>query len=522
MDNTNFITPIRETANHPTVTPPTTDNNAPPAPLRIHRSPPRERVADNNGSVLQSGGANEETTKEETALVAYMMYNTGHSMAELPELKVEAWPHGDQRPNPISISMARKLLAAAYAAIPCEVPGAGVHGHAWIIETDNDWLERDGATATIVTPTKPLKSADYSIVATLKYSDEMSMFKLYNHLMQEGKQKIVTWFGKSMFDDLHKNGILPNTVTAKELLEHLEKTYSQSYDQRRYLEQVEKDLNAAYDPKKPVETYFMKLQEARTNSALLGQPYTEMIVMNKALKQFDKHYGKDAYKAEKKWNERTDKEKSWLAFKEYWKGEIHQWELVGKVTKQANEAVLNHVDTLSQQMQDMKINMSALQAESRSVREENDNLMAKHVHINHALQAEQQRRNGSSGGSDDLSTLTDFLDKRLERFDALNAAMDVRITELANKTQNRDSHDTTGRRTPASYAHLNNGKGRKFNKYCWQCGVNCTHWTRKCRDLTEEQKGRYRDADFDNTMGGSTKFMDRRGKYQCDYRFDSL
>lgn len=35
-------------------------------------------------------------------------------------------------------------------------------------------------------------------------------------------------------------------------------------------------------------------------------------------------------------------------------------------------------------------------------------------------------------------------------------------------------------RNPKDFVHLNNGKGRQFNRYCWECGVNTSHATRGC------------------------------------------
>lgn len=44
----------------------------------------------------------------------------------------------------------------------------------------------------------------------------------------------------------------------------------------------------------------------------------------------------------------------------------------------------------------------------------------------------------------------------------------------------------------------------------------------KCAVLPEEDKKRFGNASFDNTMGGSMKFMERRGHYQSEFGFDSL
>ena len=159
----------------------------------------------------------------------------------------------------------------------------------------------------MVSPAMPVKPEDCSIAATMKCNDQMALFKLHNHLMQECKLKMIRWFGKSMFEDLHKNGLPPNTVTAKQLLLHLEKAHSQLCDKRQHLEQSEKDLNSPCNAKKPVETCFMKLQEAQNDTKPLGKPCTPEIVMNEALNQFAKQCGEDARKAERNGTRRATK-----------------------------------------------------------------------------------------------------------------------------------------------------------------------------------------------------------------------
>ena len=266
-----------------------------------------------------------DTTNHNEALELYMMFNTC-APTELPQLRTEPWPYSGKKPNPISISKARRLLATAYAAVPCELAGTGDHGYAWMIESKEEWCKRQGVDNTIDAPTKPTKERDYDIKQRLEYADKMDTYRMYKHLMHEGCLKIIEWFGKPMFVDLYVNDMLPVTTTPTELIEHLRETYCQGRDNRRYMEQVEKDFNSEFDSKGPVEAYFLKLQEARSNAELLGQPFTEAQTMNKALAQFEKYLGKSAYKAEKRWNE--SKSTGWTAFKVFWKDELHQWDTV--------------------------------------------------------------------------------------------------------------------------------------------------------------------------------------------------
>ena len=130
------------------------------------------------------------------------------------------------------------------------------------------------------------------------------------------------------------------------------------------------------------------------------------------------------------------------------------------------------------------------------------------------FQAEQSNR----VTHDDMSALTGFLSAH--GFNA-NAGSPSRPSErYKHATPPTSSSSSTSnqhlleiaRRQPADhYKNLNDGRGLKYNKYCWKCGCNCTHWSRRCYELSTDERERYSKADFDNMMGGSTRYMDRRG-----------
>ena len=463
-------------------------------------------------------------TTDTPPATGYIMFHS-RAATELPQLRTEEWPYKDEKPNPISISKARKLLAAAYAAIPCEQEGTGVHGYAWMIETDTQWATRSG-TSTITAPTKPIKETDYDIKKQMKYADQMDMYKLYIHLVQEGRIKLIEWFGKPMFMDLYVDELLPASITPRELLTHLSDTYALGADNRRYMERIEAVFAAPYDRKQTIEAYFMRLQEARTNAALLGQPFTEQQTMNKALSQFEKILGKSSYKAEKKWNEKDPTNRTWAKFKIFWKAEMHQWETVTKVKREANQAVTDEVSTLNARIDSMQFDMTALQAENRSQQEQNSALIhQQQQQFHHALMVGQQERSRYS--NDDATTLTDYgAAYERGRLAGLSAG-----ASMAGGTHQQYSQETTTqqdrinaakRRAPDSYRDANDGRGLQFSKYCRNCGCNCTHWTRRCYELSDAEKQQYKNASFSNLMGGSTKFLERRDKYQKEFNFDSL
>ena len=376
MDPDKFVSPTKDqVTREPPLAAVITPTGATAVP-RDDTPPPIRDAITAIESFVFSPDESPDTKKTQSSnedLQALMMFSP-RAAIELPTLCTETWTYCNQKPNPISINKAKKLLAAGYSNIPCELDGTGIHGYAWMIEPQEVWSKRSGVTATILVPSKPTKPTTYDIKEQLAYTDQMEAYRLYTHLVQEGRRKVLGWFGKAMFVDLYEDDMLPPTITPTELIEHLARTYSQGRDNRRHMEAVETEFNATYDPKKPVEQYFMKIQDAKANAALLGQPFTEQQTMNRALKQFEAYLGKDAYKAEKRWNAHAGN--TWIEFKTFWKDEIHQWESVNKNTRQAHQAVTEQVDSLTGMVNDLQIDLTALQAENRSVQDQNTALLA--------------------------------------------------------------------------------------------------------------------------------------------------
>eukprot|EP00532_Pseudo-nitzschia_australis_P014141 CAMPEP_0168276532 /NCGR_PEP_ID=MMETSP0141_2-20121125/18615_1 /TAXON_ID=44445 /ORGANISM="Pseudo-nitzschia australis, Strain 10249 10 AB" /LENGTH=171 /DNA_ID=CAMNT_0008218659 /DNA_START=443 /DNA_END=954 /DNA_ORIENTATION=- len=123
----------------------------------------------------------------------------------------------------------------------------------------------------------------------------------------------------------------------------------------------------------------------------------------------------------------------------------------------------------------------------------------------------------TTGALDDMSASTDIL----EWFTDMSTATSPTAFLSLNKPATRDR--ITERRNPKSFQHLNDGKGKVFASYCWCCGCNCTHWTCRCNCLTPDKRDKYKAADFDNRMGGSTKYLECCDHYyQIEYGFDSI
>ena len=77
-------------------------------------------------------------------------------------------------------------------------------------------------------------------------------------------------------------------------------------------------------------------------------------------------------------------------------------------------------------------------------------------------------------------------------------------------------------RAPDACKDMNDRKGKQFKWCCWHCGCNCTHSTKGCCELSEEDKENHKQATCKTALGGNTKFIGCHGKCQIDCDFDSL
>jgi len=248
------------------------------------------------------------------------------------------------------------------------------------------------------------------------------------------------------------------------------------------------------------------------------------------IKQFITRFGKDAVKAEHKWDRLDEKEKdTWAKFKKYWKDEIKQWKIMQNAEKQAHEAIIApQVEALAAQLNGLRDDISVLQVENQSYREENSALMAREIEFRQALQAEQNYRQhtGQMDGrqyhqqQQQQQPFTDHMSGYERRIMGSIHGSDRGNGGSSNRSLGGTS--TTSELTAESYRDHNGGKGLMFKKYCVKCGCNTMHWSRQCPHLSKEERRKYKAAGFNNTMGGSNKFMERKGKHQADFNFDSL
>ena len=117
------------------------------------------------------------------------------------------------------------------------------------------------------------------------------------HPVVEGRKKLIGWFGKLMFVDMHVDEVLPANATPRAMLEHLESTCAKPRHCCHHMIQAKKAFEAPSNPKRPVKECHMQLQDCQDDARLLRRPYTNEQIMDKALEQFALKYGSEARKA---------------------------------------------------------------------------------------------------------------------------------------------------------------------------------------------------------------------------------
>mmetsp|Transcript_8618 Transcript_8618/g.18781 ORF Transcript_8618/g.18781 Transcript_8618/m.18781 type:complete len:187 (-) Transcript_8618:407-967(-) len=163
----------------------------------------------------------------------------------------------------------------------------------------------------------------------------------YAHLVKVGTGKLLTWFGKDMFESLHICCQLPSHLMPCDLLDYLTEVYAQKEDHQRHVDKVVVMVDTVYNPTKPVETYFATLQNAKDHAILLGILYSEKQLMYHAMNQFKTQLTREhAGNIERNWLEMPAENCTWAAFKMFWIKAILRRKYLGTDTHAANHAAL--------------------------------------------------------------------------------------------------------------------------------------------------------------------------------------
>jgi len=178
-----------------------------------------------------------------------------------------------------------------------------------MVERKDNWEARPGV-GTVVPPFPPIRPPvgcpmlTCPMLTRARYDQDYSTWMEYAHLVKVGKEKLLTWFGKDVFESLHIRRQLPSHLTPCDLLECLTEVFAPEDDHRRHIDKVEAMVKTFYNPTKLVEAYFATLQNAKDHTILLGIPYSKKQLMYRAMTQFKNQLTREqAGKIERKWLE---------------------------------------------------------------------------------------------------------------------------------------------------------------------------------------------------------------------------
>jgi len=158
-----------------------------------------------------------------------------------------------------------------------------------MVERKANWIDRHGIQEDrpVILPVLPiLPPVGCLILNRARYDQDYTMWMDYSHLMREGIAKLLTWFGRNVFEPFHVRRHLPSHLTPRELLDYLTEIYAPAELHHQHVIAVKTMVKSLYDPTQPVEDYFATLQQAKDNAVLLNIAYTDMQLMFYAMTQF--------------------------------------------------------------------------------------------------------------------------------------------------------------------------------------------------------------------------------------------
>jgi len=173
-----------------------------------------------------------------------------------------------------------------------------------MVERKANWSDREGlhADRPVIPPVRPIRPpVGCSMFLRARYDQDYTTWTDYSHLMRKGIAKLLTWFGRTVFEPLHVQWHLPSHLTPRELLDYLTEIYVPAELHHQHVLTVKTMVESLYNPTQPVKEYLATLQQAKDNAALLNIAYTDTQLMFYAMIQFVNVLGgEQAAKVERK------------------------------------------------------------------------------------------------------------------------------------------------------------------------------------------------------------------------------
>uniref|UniRef100_A0A7S4AEA9 Uncharacterized protein n=1 Tax=Pseudo-nitzschia australis TaxID=44445 RepID=A0A7S4AEA9_9STRA len=168
-----------------------------------------------------------------------------------------------------------------------------------MVERKEDWnacpkVKASRPVIPLLLPIRP--PVGCSMLTRARYDQDHSTWMEYAHLVKVGTDKLLTWFGKDVFETLHIRCQLPSHLTPRDLLDYLTEVYAPKELHQFHVNKVKAMAKSNYNSTKPVKTYFATLQHAKDNAVLLDIAYSDTQLMYYVMDQFEKQLGQKRLK----------------------------------------------------------------------------------------------------------------------------------------------------------------------------------------------------------------------------------
>ena len=364
-----------------------------------------------------------------------------------------------------------------------------------------------------------------------EWKENDTNFKLWENLRLQVLEYIKKRMPGRLQSEKHRGTFYCMDFTSQKALKHIEDNAHFKLSALTAYEDLQVDLKSPYCPKNGPELYFENLILTQTKISSLGTkadgsakysiPDSDLIT--KAQQAFRAVYGNFALQlAMSGWatkDARLEQQADYdnILFKEfrtYWCSDLTKLKQMN-LPAQANLAEMaEEQDLAAARLNKQERQIAALQAELAEARKV---LMEKVP----TVKTDDTTRSGSSINIRDdaslVSAITTAVTDKLNIKQELQQAMQAAGIKCDVVPDKKNKWDTLYWKRIRG---LNDGKDCKFDKYCFKHGVSCTHSSFKCKALSDDEKIKYKDVTADDTMGGSTKWMERNGMYESAFHED--
>ena len=366
----------------------------------------------------------------------------------------------------------------------CEGMEEHEHGHVHILADEREYARRLGLESPIPVPGEPKIPTE----GKLKRKEAKIARMLHREYEHQVRDLLRTKFPTAVIALTDRHQSIPKSIKSKEILQHIENKQRRTRDNNGIYLKLLKDIQTAvYKPSNNgAEEYFKEIDDILSLTIdLKFQPIHYDMVMAQAQQTFEqsKHKASDIDDIATEWektrnmglDEATDIGTIWVLFKKHYNEKLGNL-YIQRVTRPQASAYYTHEEE-SDEEEDWKSTYTH-QLDHLSRMDAKMDHLAASVHSllddrNKPTETVTVPTAAMTQGSPSPSALSN---------ETLNATLQSLITEVTNlkatasqQTNNSNNNGNRDTKRPNRLARTGPRTWRRFDKWCWTCGVNLHH-----------------------------------------------